>query len=147
MGRPELVDDPRFASAVARAENQIACDALVTAWTETVDLTEAEAALDAAKVPAARIYTVEDIFNDPHYKARNMLVDVEDPVLGPVTVTGIVPKLSRTPGTIGWAGRDIGADTAEVLNKELNLDRSEVERLARSGVIHGSELPAEEDGQ
>ncbi len=146
MGQSDLLDDPRFTSAVSRAENQVACDALVAAWTETLDLTEAEAALDAAKVPAARIYTVEDIFNDPHYKARNMLVDVEDPVLGPVTVTGVVPKLSESPGAIRWAGHDIGADTVEVLQHELDLQPAEIEQLARAGVVAGNDLPREDEG-
>ncbi len=145
MGRPELMQDPRFASAVARAENQVACDAEVAAWTATLDLTEAEAALDAAKVPAARIYTVEDIFQDPHYKARDMLVDVQDPVLGPVTVTGVVPKLSESPGTIRWAGRDIGADTAAVLAGELGLDGASIDKLARDGIVYGENLPTEEE--
>jgi crotonobetainyl-CoA:carnitine CoA-transferase CaiB-like acyl-CoA transferase len=146
MGQPQLVDDPRFATAVARADNQVACDALVAAWTETLDLTEVEATLDNAKVPAARIYTVEDIFNDPHYKARDMLVDVEDPILGPVTVTGVVPKLSETPGAIRWAGHDIGADTLEVLQHELDLQPAEIEQLARAGVVAGNALPREDEG-
>ncbi len=146
MGQPDLVEDPRFVSAVARAENQVACDALVASWTETLELTEAEAALDAAKVPAARIYTVEDIFNDPHYKARNMLVDVQDSILGPVTVTGVVPKLSESPGAIRWAGHDIGADTAEVLQHELDLQPAEIEKLARAGVVAGNDLPREDEG-
>ena len=144
MGQPELCTEPRFASAVARAENQVACDAVVAAWAKTLDLSELEAALDAAKVPAARIYTVEDIFADPHYQARDMLVDVEDAVLGPVTVTGIVPKLSRTPGAIRWAGRDIGADTLEVLVRELKLDEADIERLVRAGVV-AVDAPAQEE--
>jgi crotonobetainyl-CoA:carnitine CoA-transferase CaiB-like acyl-CoA transferase len=146
MGQPDLLDDPRFATAVVRAENQVACDALVAAWTETLELTEAEAALDAAKVPAARIYTVEDIFNDPHYKARNMLVDVEDPILGPVTVAGVVPKLSESPGAIRWAGHDIGADTTEVLQHKLDLQPAEIKQLARAGVVAGTDLPREDEG-
>ena len=121
-------------------------DALVAAWTETLELTEAEAALDAAKVPAARIYTVEDIFNDPHYKARNMLVDVEDPILGPVTVAGVVPKLSESPGAIRWAGHDIGADTTEVLQHKLDLQPAEIKQLARAGVVAGTDLPREDEG-
>ncbi|MEK9724882.1 MAG: CaiB/BaiF CoA-transferase family protein [Rhodospirillaceae bacterium] len=145
MGRPDLMDDPKFATAVARAENQVACDALVGEWTATLDLAEAEAALDAAKVPAARIYTVEDIFDDPHYRARDMLVDAEDEVLGLVTVTGVVPKLSATPGGVRWAGRDIGADTLSVLGDDLEMPADEIARLARAGVVHGPRLPGEEE--
>ena len=145
MGQPELVDDPRFSTAVSRAEHQPEIDERVARWTRSLDLEAVEQALDAAKVPAARIYTVEDIFNDPHYRARDMLVDVEDPVLGPVTVPGVVPKLSRTPGRIRWAGRDTGADTAEVLREQLELDLDDMRRLCREGAVPPDTLADEED--
>jgi crotonobetainyl-CoA:carnitine CoA-transferase CaiB-like acyl-CoA transferase len=146
MGRLELTDDPKFASAMARAKNQAECDAAVADWTRSLDLSDAEAALNEAKVPAARIYTVEDIFNDAHYRARDMLVDVDDPVLGTVTVPGIVPKLSDTPGAIRWAGRDIGQDTATVLTDELKLEPDKIVRMAREGVVFGGDLPKEDNG-
>jgi len=145
MGRPDLSTDPLFESAVARAENMAACDDAVAAWTRTLDLGELETTLDAAKVPAARIYTVADIFDDPHYQARQMLVDVDDPNLGPITMTGIVPKLSDTPGAIRWSGRDIGADTRDVLQTELHMEDSAINGLARDGVLHGNGLPPEGD--
>jgi crotonobetainyl-CoA:carnitine CoA-transferase CaiB-like acyl-CoA transferase len=145
MGRPELADDPRFATAVARVDNEDACDATVAAWSGSLDLADLETILEAAKVPAARIYTVEDIFADPHYRAREMLVDVEDEQLGRVTVTGIVPKLSATPGAVRWAGRAIGADTGEILAHELHLSQIEIERLARTGVVAGVRLPTTGD--
>jgi crotonobetainyl-CoA:carnitine CoA-transferase CaiB-like acyl-CoA transferase len=145
MGQPELIKDPRFATAVARAENDDACDAAVAAWSGSLDLAQLETILEAAKVPAARIYSVEDIFADPHYRARDMLVDVEDEQLGRVTVTGVVPKLSATPGAVRWAGRAIGADTGEVLADELNLSQAEIERLARTGVVAGAGLPTTGD--
>jgi crotonobetainyl-CoA:carnitine CoA-transferase CaiB-like acyl-CoA transferase len=142
MGRPELAEDPRFATGVARADNEDACDAAVAAWSGARDLAELETILEAAKVPAARIYSVEDIFADPHYRARGMLVDVEDEQLGRVTVTGIVPKLSATPGAVRWAGRPLGADTGDVLARELELSQIEIERLARTGVVTGVGLPS-----
>jgi crotonobetainyl-CoA:carnitine CoA-transferase CaiB-like acyl-CoA transferase len=145
MGRSELVDDPRFATAVARADNEDACDAAVAAWSGSLDLAELETILEAAKVPAARIYSVADIFADPHYRAREMLVDVDDAQLGPVTVTGIVPKLSTTPGAVRWAGRAIGADTGDVLARELELSQDEIARLARAGVVTGAGLPTTGD--
>ena len=145
MGRPELVEDPCFVTAVARADNEDACDAAVAAWSGSRDLAELETILEAARVPAARIYSVEDIFADPHYRAREMLVDVDDEQLGPVTVTGIVPKLSATPGAVRWAGRAIGADTGDVLARELDLSRDEIVRLARTGVVAGAGLPTTGD--
>ncbi len=145
MGRADMLDDPRFATGVARGENMAACDDAVSAWTSTLDLAAVETAMDTAKVPAQRIYNMADIFSDPHYKARNMLVDVEDDVLGPVTLAGVVPKLSASPGTIRWPGRDTGADTFDVLQRELELSAAEIDALAKAGIVAGPGLPARQD--
>ena len=141
MGRPDMGDDPRFATATARAANMAACDAAVSAWTRTHATCEIEQILEAERVPAARIYSIEDIFADPHYKARNMIVDVADELLGPVAVTGVTPKLSHTPGQICWAGRDTGADTRTVLQQLLDLPQDEIEALAKVGAVAGPDLP------
>ena len=141
IGRPEMIDDPRFATAVARADHMAECDEAVGSWSQSHDMADVERALEEAKVPASRIYTVADIFADPHYKARDMLVDVEDEHLGAVTVTGLTPKLSQSPGQICWAGRDTGADTSTVLQQVLELSRAEIEALAKDGAIAGPDLP------
>ena len=138
MEREDMISDPRFSSAVARAENVAACDEAVAAWTLTMDAVELETQLEAAKVPAARIYNMADIFADPHYQARNMLVDVTDDVLGDVTVAGVVPKLSGTPGQVRWIGRETGADTREILSHDLQLSDEEINALIESGVIASS---------
>ena len=135
MGQPELGTDPRFATALARVRNAAECERYVEAWVAANALADVHAALERAKVPAAPIYTVEDIFNDEQYAARDMLVDVDDPVLGPVTVTGVVPKLSETPGQIRWAGRQPGEDTTQVLREELNMDDETIAELLRTGVV------------
>jgi len=135
IGKPELADDPRFSSGVARARNEDACDAEIEAWTRSRTIEEIEAALEEAKVPAARIYTVEDIFNDPHYRARDMLLEVEDPRLGTVTTAGIVPKLSGSPGSVWRAGPALGEDTHSVLREELQLDDAEIARLEKDGIV------------
>jgi len=137
MGRPELASDPKFENGVVRAENQVEIDGMIAEWSATLDLEDLEKILEEAKVPAARIYTVEDIFNDPHYRARDMLVQVDEPTLGPVTVTGVVPKLSQTPGAVRWAGRGIGADTEDVLSGTLGLDAAEIARLEADGIVAG----------
>lgn len=135
MNREDMIDDLRFANGIARADNMAECDDAVTAWTCARPMSEIEAAMEAAKVPAARIYTVADIFADPHYKARNMLVDVEDDVLGPVTLAGVVPKLSKSPGAIRWPGRDTGADTRKILQQDLGLSSDEIDTLASQGIV------------
>ncbi len=135
IGKPELATDPRFVDAAARATNEDACDAAIEAWTRTLTIAEVEAALDAAKVPAARIFTVADIFDDPHYRAREMLVETDDPRFGKIATTGIVPKLSKTPGRIQRTGRSLGEDTREVLRDELGLEDRDIERLESGGTV------------
>lgn len=144
MGQSGLADDPRVSTPVARSANADAVDGMIADWTRAHDLTELERLLDAAGLPSARIYTVADIFADPHFRDREMLVDVEDETLGTVTVPGIVPKLSANPGAVRWAGRGNGDDTRAVLASELGLSDAEIEDLARAGVVAGRGLPEAE---
>ncbi len=143
IGKPHLADDPRFSSNLARVENEDACDAEISEWTRTKTTAEIEAIMVDAKVPAARIYTVADIFDDPHYRAREMLLDVDDADLGAVTVTGIVPKLSQTPGAVWRAGPRIGEDTLAVLRDELALTEQQIQGLQQSGIVAGLSPNAE----
>ena len=83
----------------------------------------------------APVYTAKDVYEDPYFRERELLVEIEDEVHGHVTVPGIVPKLSRTPGSIRQAARwTVGADTDAVL-EELGVDAAERKRLADDGVI------------
>jgi len=136
MGQPELFEDPRFATPTARSKYENETDALINEWTRRLPITELERLLEEAAVPASRIFDMQDIFSDPHYRAREMLVEPEDPVLGPVTMANVVPRLSRTPGAVRWAGHDIGQDTAAVLAEELGLSEREILELAAAEVIH-----------
>lgn len=136
MGRPELLEDPRYATPTARAQNEEATENLVSEWTRRHTLEELETLLREALVPASRIFDLADIFKDPHYEARAMIVAPEDPELGPVAMANVVPRLSRTPGAVRWAGRDVGADTEAVLTEELGLSRSELDALAAADIIH-----------
>ena len=136
MGRPDLLSDPRFATPTARSEHEDEIDAEVAAWTQSLPVDELERRLDEAAVPASRVFNMRDIFNDPHYRARGMITTPDDPVLGPVAMADVVPRLSRTPGAVRWAGRDIGQDTGEILAEELGLDAGEIRALADAEVIY-----------
>lgn len=138
MQAPELLDDPRFATPTARSEYEDDMDARIGAWTQSLDLTQLESVLDDAGIPASRIFNMQDIFRDPHYRARDMLVEPADAVLGPVAMANVVPKLSRTPGAVRWAGHDIGQDTFDVLTQELGLSPGEVQQLAQEQVVFGA---------
>jgi len=135
MGQPELLNDPRFSSIRLRGANLEACNGVVAEWTRQHDGAEIERMLLQAEVPVSRVYTIADIYEDPHYKAREMLVRVPHPVLGHTTQHGVVPKLSRTPGAIVRSGPELGEDTREVLAAELGLDDAALDRLAADAVI------------
>jgi crotonobetainyl-CoA:carnitine CoA-transferase CaiB-like acyl-CoA transferase len=135
MERSELLEDERFSTAIARAANREALDGLVRDWTQRHAVADLERVLDEVDVPASRIYTLPDIFKDPHYKAREAIVNAPDEDLGTVAVAGVVPRLSATPGRIRHAGRHIGADTAEVLARVAGLTATDIERLTASRVV------------
>jgi crotonobetainyl-CoA:carnitine CoA-transferase CaiB-like acyl-CoA transferase len=135
MGRPELATDPRFAEQKARSRNEALIEGIVAEWTSAHDLDEIEAILKQGDVPASRIYSMADIFKDPHYKAREMLVPTPDEHLGSVTLAGVVPKLSATPGRLRWSGHRIGQDTRSFLRELAGLSDAEIDRLAAEGII------------
>ena len=135
MGVPQLAEDARFATVRARATNVDAVDAEVSAWTSRHTIREVQDLLDEAGVPVSAVNTIADIFEDPHYRARDMLVSVAHPELEHITMTGVTPKLSASPGAIYRAGPDLGADTAAVLTELLGVDAQELAALARDRVI------------
>lgn len=142
IGRPELLDDERFATAVARGRHLEDVDAIVSAWTRGRTLGEVQATLDAADVPAMRINTIADVFADPHFKARGMLARTQSDELGEVTLAGPVPRLTRTPAQIKHAGRRIGQDTYEVLAELGAYSKEELTTLEADRIIAGPALAA-----
>ena len=119
MGREDLQRDERFATIRARGEpvHARALDAQISAWSSGFDGAELEAMLLAADVPSSRVYTIADIYADPHFSARQMLQQVPHPKLGHTTQVGVVPRLSATPGRIRHTGPALGADTQAVLSQ------------------------------
>lgn len=135
IGQPGLLADPKFADDRARSNNQDELDAIIGAWTGQHDLADSERQLDQAGVPAARINTIADIFDDPHFRARAMLLRVPDEELGAITLAGVVPKLTATPGQVKWAGGHLGEHTREVLAQVARLSSMEIEQLESAGAI------------
>ncbi|MNV86989.1 Bile acid-CoA hydrolase [compost metagenome] len=115
-----------------------AVDAIVADWTRLRPGVEVEALLQQAGVPVSRVLTVEDIFADPHYRARDMIATVEHPQLGSTRQVGVVPKLSRSPGRIRHTGPALGGDSASVLASELGLEPQAIAALIASGIVRGS---------
>jgi crotonobetainyl-CoA:carnitine CoA-transferase CaiB-like acyl-CoA transferase len=123
IGRPELAQDIRYATHTARGEHQDELDAIVEEWTLRHTLAEVEDAMIAHAVPAGRMFDAEDMLTDPHFAAREAIVTVDDPVLGPTPMQGVFPKLSATPASIRRpAPREVGQDTSEILTRWLGRD-------------------------
>jgi crotonobetainyl-CoA:carnitine CoA-transferase CaiB-like acyl-CoA transferase len=132
--RNDLAQDPALASNDGRVRNNDVIDDAISTWTSKKPLDEILAILDAADVPAGRIYSVADIVADPHYLAREMILPTELPGNVPVKMPGIVPKLSETPGAVHWAGPTLGQHTDEVL-ASIGLGELDIRRLRKSGVV------------
>jgi len=134
IGRGDLAEAPEFAHNDGRAAKSGLLDAAITHWTSSLPIDQVLSALEAAEVPAGRIYSVADIVSDPHYQAREMLLNAELPGGVSVKMPGIVPKLSETPGAVNWQGPTLGQHTDDILGS-LGLTVADIQRLKTSGVV------------
>ena len=136
MGRPELADDPRYATHLARGENQEEVDGLVAEWAAQHDAHEIDRILNEAGVVCGPIYSIAEIFEDPQFRAREMLVEHVDPGFGPYVGPGIVPKFSETPGAVRWSGTwEEGSHNEEIYCGLLGLSASELDGLREDGIV------------
>ena len=134
IGRADLAEAPEFVHNDGRAAKSGLLDAAITHWTSSRPIEQVLSALEAAEVPAGRIYSVADIVSDPHYQARDMLLNAELPGGVSVKMPGIVPKLSETPGGVNWQGPTLGQHTDDILGS-LGLTGADIQRLKTSGVV------------
>jgi crotonobetainyl-CoA:carnitine CoA-transferase CaiB-like acyl-CoA transferase len=135
MGQSELTSDQRFSSERSRVANRQAIDEIVERWTKSIDESSLTQTLRGAEIPSSPIYSIADIFDDPQYAARGTLAKFTHPRLGEVVMPSVVPRLSGTPGGIEWLGRDLGADTDDLLSRALGYSRARVDDLRRRGVV------------
>jgi formyl-CoA transferase len=134
IGRDDLANDPALADNAGRVARVAELDQVIGEWTCQRSVDEVMAALDAASVPAGRIYTVEDIAKDPHYQARDMLDKVLMDDGTELTVPGVVPKLSRSPGSRHRNAPRLGQDTEQVL-REVGLKDDQIRQLIERGIV------------
>ena len=134
-GHGEWATDARYATQLARGSRVEEVDGLVTEWTKVRSADEVQRLLLEAEVPVARVNTIADIFEDQHYRAREMLLRIPHPTLGQVTMAGIVPKMSRTPGLVVKAGSGIGEDTRQVLTQDLGMTEADVDQLVAARAV------------
>lgn len=135
MGRPELAEDERYATHSARGAHQAELDALINDWTKTVELEPLEKLLEEHGVPCGLIYRAEDMLRDPHFEARQAIVEVEHPDFGPMKMQNVAPRLSDTPGAVRHVGPALGQHTDEVLGGILGIDEATRATWREQGII------------
>lgn len=135
IGRPELIDDPRFANNKARLANVEELDEIVGAWIGERDRDEVIRVLHGAAVPVGPIYNIADIAQDLHAQAREMIVRAPDDDGNELPMEGIFPKMSGTPGRVRHAGRARGSANAEIYGERLGLSAEQLRALEEDGII------------
>ncbi|MEV1081732.1 CoA transferase [Streptomyces sp. NPDC050211] len=134
VGRPDLIDEPWFATGADRARHADVLDEAVGTWIAERPRAEVLAAFEKAEAAVAPIQDVRDVLTDPQYQALGTTTTVDDPELGPLRMQNVLFRLSDTPGAIRWTGRPHGADTEQVLT-ELGLTATELEALRKEGAV------------
>ncbi|WP_432135993.1 CaiB/BaiF CoA transferase family protein [Streptomyces sp. bgisy154] len=134
VGRPDLVDEPWFATGAGRAGHSDVLDEAVGGWIAARPRDEVLAAFEKAEAAVAPVQDVRDVMTDPQYAALATITTVDDPELGPLRLQNVLFRLSETPGAIRWAGRPHGADTDSVLT-ELGLTPAELAALRSEGAL------------
>ncbi len=135
MGRPELAKDVRFADHRSRGEHMSELDGLIGSWTGGQRSEAVLGLLHENGVPVGLVYQPSDMVDDPHFRARESLVRVASPQHGDVLMQAVVPRLSRTPGEVRWAGPALGEHTDAVLRELVGLTDEEIAALHQDGVV------------
>ena len=134
IGRQDLAQDVSLAHNEGRVKDSKKIDEAIGAWTNTRRCEEVLKALDEAQVPSGRIYTVKDIAEDPHYRAREMIVQQTLADGTQLDLPGIIPKLSRTPGSPRSNAPTLGQHTVDIM-KEIGLSEQQIKELESRGII------------
>jgi formyl-CoA transferase len=134
IGRADLAAAPDLASNAGRVARVAEIDAAIGAWTASREVADVLAVMDKARVPAGRIYTAKDIHEDPHYRARDMILKQQTRDGDELDVPGIVPKLSATPGAIRTPAPSLGEDTEQVL-REIGVSPEQLAELKQRGIV------------
>lgn len=136
MGMPDLGTDPRYATHLARGHNQLELDELINAWTATLTVDEVDALMIAYSIPAGRVYRAPEMLEDPHFQAREAIIEVETERHGKLKMQGAFPKLSVTPSSVrSPAPSIVGQHNPEIYGGLLGMETAELDRLKAAGAI------------
>lgn len=135
MGCPEVAGDGIYGTIAKREKHRPAVDGLVSEWAATYEQQDAIKRCEKAEVPCGMVASVDEIFQDPHYKARENIARIADPRIGDLAVPNVVPRLTGTPGHIDTLGPALGAHNAEVYGELLEMTAADLDTLEKEGVI------------
>ncbi|MGB3772337.1 MAG: CoA transferase [Rhodococcus sp. (in: high G+C Gram-positive bacteria)] len=135
MDRTDLIDDPRYRDHASRGENMAELDDIVATWTSTRETDAVLAVLHEAGVPAGRIFTARDMFDDPHFAAREAIVRLAHPDFGEIPMANVAPKLSDSPGSVRHPGPELGEHNSDIYGRLLGVSESDQAALAARGII------------
>jgi crotonobetainyl-CoA:carnitine CoA-transferase CaiB-like acyl-CoA transferase len=135
IDRPDLLEDPRFATNASRVAHTNELDRIFADWIAAHTQGEAVEAFRAANGTLGPIYSIDQIFEDPQFAAREVLTDVPDEDFGTVRMQGLVPRFRHRPGRIRWAAKSLAADNEHIYGDMLGFDDSEIAELKAKGVI------------
>ena len=135
IGRAELIQDPRFKDNVSRVANVDELDKIVGSWIGEHSADEVIQKFEECGAAVGPIYDVSQLLGDRHVKARESIVEINDPGLGKIKMQNVMPKFSKTPGRIRHVGQHLGQDNHEVYIKKLGVNEAEFTRLRAEGII------------
>ena len=136
MGRPEFGDDPRYATHLARGTNQLELDELINAWTRTLTVDALDALMTQCSIPAGRVYRAPEMIADPHFQAREAIIDVETERYGTLKMQNAFPKLSVTPSSVRHpAPSKVGQHNEDVFGELLGMSAHDIEALQAAGIM------------
>jgi crotonobetainyl-CoA:carnitine CoA-transferase CaiB-like acyl-CoA transferase len=135
MGRPEITQDPRYATNAKRIAHRGEVNGMVADWTSTMTRDEALERCSKAEVPCGPVYAIDEIFEDPHYGARGNILYMPDERIGELAIPNVVPRLNGTPGRVASLGPTLGSHTDEILRDLLGLENEKIAALRSRGVV------------
>jgi len=136
MDMPSLAVNPQYATHTARGAHQLELDDIIQKWANDKTISEIEEIMIRNAVPVGKVYRAKEMIEDPHFKARQSLIDLPSKRFGSIKMQNVFPKMSKTQGEVRWTGPEkLGSHTEEVLTQLLDLTSEQIEKLRKSNIV------------
>jgi formyl-CoA transferase len=136
IGQPELAQDERFSTHTARGTNAVELDRIIDDWTQTKTIAEVDQLMEASAVPAGGLYRAPEMLKDPHFIAREAIIDTPTEQWPDLKMQNVFPKMSKTQGEVRWTGpQTLGEHNENVYGSLLGLSSAELAELKNKSII------------